>query len=139
MWWLAIIWQLLCVLYYNNFLVEVDMAQLCKMMSRALNIWKYLLNIEGEFVSYQWEVKLKGCDEKTARKGMRITHPAAITEQGRRASPKREENGLSVQAVWEWWCRKQRKGEIQKVKERLRPGATLGITRLRASPHAPLQ
>lgn len=36
--------------------------------------------------------------QKRARKGMRITHPAAIMEQARRASPKREENGLSVQA-----------------------------------------
>lgn len=36
--------------------------------------------------------------EKRARKGMRITHPAARMEQARRGSPKREENGLRVQA-----------------------------------------
>lgn len=67
-------------------------------MSWALNIRKYLLNTEGEFVSYQWEVKLKEVIEKRARKDMRITHPAAMIEQARRASPKSEENGLSVQA-----------------------------------------
>lgn len=76
---------------------------------------------------------------------MRITHIAAMMEQAKTASPKGEENGLSVQREAESDHAEKRgkeerysdrERETQRVKERLSPGKVLSLTRLSSSTHS---
>lgn len=81
---------------------------------------------------------------------MKTIYIAAMTEQAKASSLKREENvhrstqKLKVTRQKREVRREERereteKGKKSRIKERLNPGIILGLTRLSARPHAPLQ